>query len=37
MIMDDECGEIGGMLGRGNRSTGRKPAVVPLYQPKIPH
>jgi hypothetical protein len=26
----DGCGAIGGMLGRGNRSTQRKPAPVPL-------
>jgi hypothetical protein len=27
---DDECGAIGGIIGRGNRSTRRKPAPVPL-------
>jgi hypothetical protein len=33
---DDE--EIGGMMiGRGNRSTRRKPAPVPLCPPQIPH
>jgi hypothetical protein len=32
---DDE--EIGGMIGRGNRSTRRKPAPVPLCPPQIPH
>jgi hypothetical protein len=32
---DDE--EIGGMIGRGNRSTGRKPAPVPLCPPQTPH
>jgi hypothetical protein len=26
IIDDDDCGEIGGMNDRGNRSTGRKPA-----------
>jgi hypothetical protein len=26
---DDECGVIGGMSGRGNPSTRRKPAPVP--------
>jgi hypothetical protein len=31
---DDE--EIGGMIGRGNRSTRRKPAQVPLFHHK-PH
>jgi hypothetical protein len=31
MIGDDDCGEIGGMkIGMGNRSTRRKPALVPL-------
>jgi hypothetical protein len=29
--------EIGGMIGRGNRSTRRKPAPVPLCPPQIPH
>jgi hypothetical protein len=38
MIDDDECGAVRGMrIGRGNRSTRRKPAPVPLYQPHIPH
>jgi hypothetical protein len=32
---DDE--EIGGMIGRGNRSTRRKPALVPLCPPQTPH
>jgi hypothetical protein len=36
MIDDDDCGAIGGMkIGRGNRSTWRKPASAPLYPPKI--
>jgi hypothetical protein len=36
MIGDD--GAIGGMrIGRGNRSTRRKPAPVPLCPPQIPH
>jgi hypothetical protein len=30
-------GEIGGMIVRGNRSTGRKPAPVPLCPPQTPH
>jgi hypothetical protein len=30
-------GEIGGMIGRGNRSTRRKPAPVPLCPPQTPH
>jgi hypothetical protein len=32
---DDE--EIGGIIGRGNRSIRRKPAPVPLCPPQIPH
>jgi hypothetical protein len=35
---DYDDGEIGGvMIGRGNRSTRRKPAPVPLCPPQIPH
>jgi hypothetical protein len=34
---DDECGAVEGMLGRGNRSTRRKPAPVPLCPRQIPH
>jgi hypothetical protein len=35
---DDECGAVGGMrIGRGNRSTRRKPAPMPLYPPQIQH
>jgi hypothetical protein len=35
---DDECGAVGGMrIGRGNRTTRRKPAPVPLCPPQIPH
>jgi hypothetical protein len=30
-------GEIGGMIGRGNRSTRRKPAPLPLCPPQTPH
>jgi hypothetical protein len=38
MINDDDYGAIGGMrIGRGNRSTRRKPAPVPLCPPQIPH
>jgi hypothetical protein len=33
---DYDNGEIGGMIGRGNRSTRRKPAPVPLCPPQIP-
>jgi hypothetical protein len=35
---DDECGAVGEMrIGRGNGSTRRKPAPVPLCPPQIPH
>jgi hypothetical protein len=35
---DDECGAVGGIrIGRGNRSTHRKPTPVPLCPPQIPH
>jgi hypothetical protein len=34
---DYDDGEIGGMIGRGNRSTRRKPAPVSLCPPEIPH
>jgi hypothetical protein len=35
---DYDDGEIGGMMiGRGNRSTLRKPAPVPLDPPQTPH
>jgi hypothetical protein len=34
---DYEYGEIGGMIGRGNRSTRRKPAPVPLCPPQTAH
>jgi hypothetical protein len=38
MINDDDYGAIGGMRnGRGNRSTRRKPALVPLCPPRLPH
>jgi hypothetical protein len=30
-------GEIGGMIDRGNCSTRRKPAPMPLCPPQIPH
>jgi hypothetical protein len=33
---DYDDGEIGGMIGRGNRSTIRKPAPVPLCPPQTP-
>jgi hypothetical protein len=34
---DYDDGEIGGMIGRGNRSAWRKPAPVPLCPPQTPH
>jgi hypothetical protein len=34
---DYDDGEIGRMIGRGNRSTRRKPALVPLCPPQTPH
>jgi hypothetical protein len=38
MIDDGNCGETGGIkIGRGNRSTRRKPAPAPLCPPQIPH
>jgi hypothetical protein len=38
MIDDDVYGAVGGMrIGRGNRSTRRKPAPVPIFPPQIPH
>jgi hypothetical protein len=37
-MIDDECGAVGGIrIGKGNRSTRRKPAQVPLCPPQIPH
>jgi hypothetical protein len=38
MINDGDCGVIGGMkIGRGNRSTRRKPAPATLCPLQIPH
>jgi hypothetical protein len=38
MIDDGDCGAIGEIkIGRGNRSTQRKPAPSPLCPPQIPH
>jgi hypothetical protein len=38
MIDEGDCGAIGVMkIGRGNRSTRRKPATAPLCPPQIPH
>jgi hypothetical protein len=37
-MIDDDYGAVGGIIiGRGNRSTRRKPAPVPLCPPQIPH
>jgi hypothetical protein len=37
-MIDDHYGAVGGMrIGRGRRSTRRKPAPVPLFPPQIPH
>jgi hypothetical protein len=38
MIDDDECGAVGGtIIGRGNRSTRRKPTPLLLCPPQISH
>jgi hypothetical protein len=34
---DYDDGEIGRMIGRGNRSIRKKPALVPLCPPQTPH
>jgi hypothetical protein len=34
---DYDDGEFGGMIGRANRSTRRKPPPVPLCPPQTPH
>jgi hypothetical protein len=34
---DYDVGEIGGVIGGGNRSTRRKPAPVPFCPPQTPH
>jgi hypothetical protein len=34
---DDGCGAVSGMSGKGNRSTQRKPTLVQLCPPQIPH
>jgi hypothetical protein len=37
-MIDDDCGANGGMrIGRGNQSTRKKPAPVPVCQPQIPY
>jgi hypothetical protein len=38
VINDDECEAVGEMrIGRGNRSTGRKPTLAAHCPPQIPH
>jgi hypothetical protein len=37
MVMDNDCGTIGAILGRESRSTRRKRAPVPLCPPQIPY
>jgi hypothetical protein len=38
MIDEGDCGVFGGIkIGRGNRSTRRKPTPAPLCPPQIPH
>jgi hypothetical protein len=37
VIDDDDYGALGEMIVRGNWSTRRKPAPVPLCPPQIPH
>jgi hypothetical protein len=37
VLGDYDDGEIGGMIGRGKRSTPRKYAPVPLCPPQTPH
>jgi hypothetical protein len=37
-VMINECGAVGGMtIGRGNRSTRKNPAPVPICPQKITH
>jgi hypothetical protein len=37
MLGEGDCGAVGGMkIGKGNRSTRRKPARAPLCPPQIP-
>jgi hypothetical protein len=37
-MIDSDYGAVGGMkFGKGNRSTRRKPAPVPLCPPQFPH
>jgi hypothetical protein len=37
MMDDDDCGAVGGMLDRGNRSTRRTHVPLPLCSPQIPY
>jgi hypothetical protein len=37
MMVDNGCGAVGGMSGKGKPSTRRNPAPVPLCSPQIPH
>jgi hypothetical protein len=37
MMDDDECGAVGRMIDRRNRSIRREPVPVPLRTPQIPH
>jgi hypothetical protein len=37
MLDDDECGAVGGINGKGNRWTRRRPALLPLCWSQIPH
>jgi hypothetical protein len=37
VLGDYDDGEIGVMIGKGNRNTRRKPAPVPLCPPQTPH
>jgi hypothetical protein len=37
IMIDDECVAVSGMLGRGKRSTRRKPVPMLLCPPQIPH
>jgi hypothetical protein len=37
-LIDEDCGAVGGTkVGRGNRSSQKKPAPVPLCPPRITH
>jgi hypothetical protein len=37
MVDGDECGAVGGMSGKGNESTWRKPVPLPLCPPQTPY